>query len=188
MIRVSDFVFQKPDDRIYLSIRFRCIRLVIRFIRCARLIRFTRFVRGIRRSLRREFIRRCHHLDLPVAHLHNLFPAIIVYGKFYIVAVIISVYSFSLIQDVSLSRDQLAGEFELSGLIGRPLGYLVRLIIRIGMIRLRGFLFAFVDSQGCACEHFACRGVHFLNLHIGRSIFHAYDVSDDLNRFLHALG
>ena len=97
MIRVSDFVFQKPDDRIYLSIRFRCIRLVIRFIRCARLIRFTRFVRGIRRGLRREFIRRGYHLDLPVAHLHNLFLAIIVYGKLYIVAVIISVYGFLLV-------------------------------------------------------------------------------------------
>ena len=103
-------------------------------------------------------------------------------------AVIISVYGSSLIQDVILSCDQLAGEFKLSGLIGCPLSDLVCLIIRIGMIRLRGFLFAFVDSQGCACERFACRGVHFLNLHIGRSIFHAYDVSDDLNRFLHALG
>ena len=188
MIRVSDFVFQKPDERVYLSIRFRCVRLVIRFIRGARLIRFTRFVRGIRRGLRREFIRRCCHLDLTVAHLHNLLSAIIVYGKFYIIAVIISVYSFSLIQGVSLSRDQLAGELELSGLIGRPLGYLVRLIVRIGMIRLRGFLFAFVNGQGRACERFACRGVYFLDLHIGRSIFHAYDVSDDLDCFLHALG
>ena len=102
-------------------------------------------------------------------------------------AVIISVYSSSLIQDVILSRDQLAGEFKLSGLIGRPLGYLVRLIVWIGMIRLRGFLFAFIDSQGRACERFVCRGVHFLNLHVGRSIFHAYDVSNDFDRFLHAL-